>query len=128
MNFQTPPPIIFVYVDVDDTLVREMGGKRIPIVSVIRHVRELHAEGAVLYCWSAGGAEYAQKSAQEFGVADCFTAFLPKPNILIDDQSPTEWPRCVLVHPANCSGRSLRDYIVTLSGEPPHKSLGLHHE
>ena len=99
-----------MFVDVDDTLVRSMGGKRIPIPSVIQHVRDLHAQGAILYCWRAGGAEYARVSAEEFGVADYFTAFLPKPNVLIDDQSAMEWPRSIAVHPSSCVGHSLDDY------------------
>jgi len=57
-----------------------------------------------------GGAEYARSSAEEFSVADCFTAFLPKPNVFIDDQSATEWPRSISVHPSSCAGRSLDDY------------------
>lgn len=104
-----------VFVDVDDTLVRSVGSKRIPMPSVIQHVRDLHSQGAVLYCWSAGGAEYARRSAEEFGLADCFTAFLPKPNVFIDDQSATEWPRSVLIHPSSCSGCTLDDYRGQLS-------------
>ena len=110
MNLSTPASPIHVFVDVDDTMVRSTGGKRIPIPSVIQHIRELCAQGAVLYCWSAGGAEYARSSAEEFGVADCFTAFLPKPNVFIDDQNATEWPRSISVHPSSCVGRSLDDY------------------
>lgn len=106
------PLSLHVFVDVDDTLVRSVGSKRIPIPSVIQHVRDLHAQGAVLFCWSAGGADYAQQSAEEFGIAGCFRAFLPKPNVMIDDQSAVEWPRCTLVHPSNCGGRSLHDYKV----------------
>ncbi len=64
------PAIIFV--DVDDTFVRSMGTKRIPMPNVLRHIRELKKQGATLYCWSSGGGEYAKASAQEFGVADCF--------------------------------------------------------
>lgn len=110
MNTSTSASPIYVYVDVDDTLVRSAGSKRIPMPSVIQHVRELHTQGAVLYCWSAGGAEYARRSAEEFGLAECFTAFLPKPNVFIDDQSAAEWPCSVVVHPSSCSGRSLDDY------------------
>jgi hypothetical protein len=110
MNDSPPPAPIHVFVDVDDTLVRSAGTKRIPMPSVIQHVRELHAQGAVLYCWSAGGAEHARRSAAEFALADCFTAFLPKPNVFLDDQNAAEWPRSLLVHPSNCSGRSLDDY------------------
>ena len=106
---------INVFVDVDDTLVRTIGNKRIPIPSVIQHVRELHAQGAILYCWSAGGEEYAKCSADELGIAKYFTAFLPKPNVFIDDQNSAAWPRSILVHPSNCSNRSLADYRSQLS-------------
>ena len=68
MSSQSQSPI-HVYVDVDDTLVRSVGTKRIAIPSVIQHVRDLHASGAILYCWSAGGADYARASAEEFGLA-----------------------------------------------------------
>ena len=102
--------VVNIFVDVDDTLVRSAGSKRIPIPSVIQHVRDLHAQGAVLYCWSAGGTEYAQRSAEEMGIAECFSAFLPKPNVFIDDQDVINWPRNILVHPSSCSGRSLDYY------------------
>jgi hypothetical protein len=94
---QKPRPTVFV--DVDDTLVRSVGARRIPIPSVVQRVRELHASGAVLYCWSSGGANYARDSASELGMADLFTAFLPKPDIMIDDQAPAEWRYCTLVRP-----------------------------
>lgn len=74
-----------VYVDVDDTLVRSVGVKRIPIPAVIRRVRALHQEGAEIYCWSSGGAEYAREVAEHLGISGCFRAFLPKPDLLLDD-------------------------------------------
>lgn len=80
-----------VYFDVDDTLVRSVGSKRIPMPRVVERVRKLHEEGALLYLWSSGGAEYARQSALELGIADCFVAFLPKPNLIIDDQVPSDW-------------------------------------
>jgi hypothetical protein len=93
---------LVVYVDVDDTIVRSVGSKRIPIPAVIEHVRQLKLQGAVLYCWSAGGADYARSSALEFGINDCFEAFLPKPNIMIDDQEVTGWPNFNHIHPLSC--------------------------
>ncbi|HXI71638.1 MAG TPA: DUF705 domain-containing protein [Verrucomicrobiae bacterium] len=105
---------LYVYVDIDDTIVRSVGAKRIPMPSVIQHVRNLKNQGAVLFCWSSGGAEYAKKSAQEFGIADCFEAFLPKPNIMLDDQEIASWKRYVCVHPSNCSDKTLEDYRANL--------------
>jgi len=79
-----------VYVDIDDTLVRSVGTKRIPISSTIQHVKDLADQGAELFCWSSGGAEYARASAEEAGIASCFSAFLPKPQVFLDDQAPAE--------------------------------------
>jgi hypothetical protein len=91
--------------DVDDTLVRSAGSKRIPILVVIQHVAELHRDGALLYCWSSGGADYARQSAEEFGIAHYFTAFLPKPHVIIDDQLVVEWPQFLHVHPSSTRTR-----------------------
>ena len=84
-------PNIVVYVDVDDTLVRTAGTKRIPIPETIARVRSLHKSGAVLYLWSSGGAEYARNTAAELRLSDCFTGFLPKPTAIIDDQHFSSW-------------------------------------
>ena len=91
-----------IYVDVDDTFVRSYGTTRIPMPAVITTIRQLHAQGEALYCWSSGGADYARASAQEFGIADCFLAFLPKPDVLIDDQKIADWRRLRQVHPNEC--------------------------
>lgn len=103
MDHPSPPPLIG-YVDVDDTLVRSFGSKRVPLPAVVRKVRELHASGVQLYCWSSGGAEYAKASAFELGIGDCFIAFLPKPNFLIDDQPPSDWRSLICLHPNQASG------------------------
>ena len=88
-----------VYVDVDDTLVRSVGSKRIPMPSVVANVRKLHSEGVILYLWSSGGAEYARNSALELGIVECFVAFLPKPNVYIDDQAVEDWRTCWHIYP-----------------------------
>jgi cation transport ATPase len=83
-----------VYVDVDDTLVRWVGTKRIPIPRVVERVRSLHSEGAVIYLWSTGGADYAQSVASDLGIKECFAGFLPKPTLIIDDQAVQDWRDC----------------------------------
>ena len=99
------------YVDVDDTLVRTVGTTRIPIVSVIEHFRRLKAEGATLYLWSAGGADYCRETAAELGITDCFVAFLPKPRVMIDDQEVKDWVLCTTFHPTTCAGKGLEAYL-----------------
>jgi hypothetical protein len=99
-----------VYVDVDDTLVRSFGSKRIPMSAVVEHVRALHAAGFTLYCWSSGGADYCRASAQELGIEDCFVAFLPKPNFMIDDEAPSNWRHVRWLHPNEAASRAPEDY------------------
>ena len=77
--------------DVDDTLVRTVGSKRIPMPNTIRRVRELFTEGHTMYLWSSGGADYCRASAEELGISDCFVGFLPKPELFIDDQEFQDW-------------------------------------
>lgn len=93
-----PKPVIFV--DIDDTMVRSVGQKRIPMPAVIAEVKRLKAEGAALYLWSSGGAEYCKSTAAELGISECFEAFLPKPNVYIDDQPVHEWRFCKHLYPS----------------------------
>ena len=102
--------MVAVYVDVDDTLLRSAGSKRIPMTSTVERVRELHALGAELYLWSRGGAAYARDVARELGIEPCFRAFLPKPELLIDDEPVTSW-RAVAVHPNECVGESAAELL-----------------
>lgn len=99
-----------IYVDVDDTLVRTYGGKRIPIPATINHLKKLKEQGSDLYCWSSGGTDYAQLIASELNISHLFTAFLPKPNMLLDDLEFKDWKYLVEVHPLSCESNSLDDY------------------
>jgi len=101
---------ITIFVDVDDTFVRSYGTKRIPITATIEHLKALKKQGAQLYCWSSGGADYAKKSAEEFGLKDIFRAFLPKPQVIIDDQNINDWKRFIQVHPLSCPQKTLDHY------------------
>ena len=91
--------LLFVYVDVDDTLVEKVDGQERPKPAVVRHVCELHKQGALLYCWSTGGEDHARATAQKLGIEGCFAGFLHKPHIFIDDQSAEEWPAFFHVRP-----------------------------
>ncbi|WP_242112022.1 DUF705 domain-containing protein [Luteimonas aquatica] len=95
------PRVIFV--DVDDTLIRSFGTRRIPMPAMVERVRQLHRQGDMLYLWSSGGADYARMSAIELGIEQCFTAFLPKPEVYVDDQAVAEWRGCRHVLPGNAA-------------------------
>ncbi|PUB79806.1 MAG: hypothetical protein DBO99_03080 [gamma proteobacterium symbiont of Ctena orbiculata] len=101
---------LIIYVDVDETFVRNYGVKRIAMPNVIKHIQELKNQGAIIYCWSSGGSEYAKKSAIEFGIDDCFEGFLPKPEVSIDDLSFFKWRNLLEVHPNECDGKTIEYY------------------
>jgi hypothetical protein len=88
-----------VYVDVDDTLIRTFGTKRIPIARVIEYVRRQHANGACLHLWSRGGASYAREVAVELGIDGLFQSFLSKPDVVLDDQCAEVLAYCKFLHP-----------------------------
>lgn len=94
------PPVrkTVIFVDVDDTLVRSFGSKRIPITSAISYVRKLHKDGHLLYLWSSGGEEYCRATAAEFDISDCFVGYLPKPDVVVDDQHPADWRNLRWIH------------------------------
>ncbi len=102
-----------IYVDVDDTLVRSFGSKRIAIDSTIDSVKALAARGVRLFCWSSGGSEYARSVAVELGLESCFEAFLPKPDGLIDDVHVSQW-RLAQIHPTECRGRDVTELLQKL--------------
>jgi hypothetical protein len=106
---------LVVYVDIDDTLVRSFGSKRIPMTAMVQHVRDLHGAGVAVYAWSTAGADYARAAAAEVGLDGCFRAFLPKPHIIIDDQAPADWRRFIHVHPAEAPGNTPGDYATALT-------------
>jgi FMN phosphatase YigB (HAD superfamily) len=89
-----------IFVDVDDTLIRSVGTKRIPITAVLAEIKRLRTEGATLYLWSSGGAEYCRSTAVELGIEDYFEQFLPKPTAYIDDQPVHEWRLCRHLYPS----------------------------
>lgn len=106
------PPILFI--DVDDTLVRTAGAKRLPMTATVDLVRALHAQGAQLFLWSRGGAAYALATARELGLEPCFVAFLPKPDALLDDARIDTW-RMPELHPAECSGLTADEVLARLA-------------
>jgi hydroxymethylpyrimidine pyrophosphatase-like HAD family hydrolase len=89
-----------IFVDVDGTLVRSVGVKRIPMPGVIDQVRLLKEQGCILYLWSSGGAAYCEATAKELKITDCFVGYLPKPHVYIDDQPVNEWRFCRHLYPS----------------------------
>lgn len=85
------------------------------MTEMIKHVRDLFNAGVTLYAWSSGGGEYARATSVELGLEDCFQGFLPKPNVIIDDQSVAEWRRLIQIHPTTASTKTADDYAVALN-------------
>jgi hypothetical protein len=86
-----------VFVDVDLTLVDELGALRPGAADALRRLKD---HGCRLFLWTSGGAEYARTVAATYGLSDLFDAFLPKPDIVIDDMPDT----CVAPFAFDASG------------------------
>jgi hypothetical protein len=43
----------------------------------------------------------------ELGIAECFLSFLTKPQLMIDDQPPSEWSNLCCLHPNEVSSMSV---------------------
>ena len=104
-----------IFVDVDDTLIRTVGHKIIPITATIEHLKSLPKGEVELYCWSSGGAAYAQNIAQQLKIENLFTGFLPKPQVIIDDQEIGSWRYLRQIHPGNLPSDGLTTYETMLS-------------
>lgn len=96
------------YVDIDDTLIRSFGSKRIPISRMVEHVRYLAAQGCKIYLWSRAGDEYVRQTAIELELLDIVTACLSKPNIVIDDENLFE--KISYFHPNEAASKTISDY------------------
>ena len=105
-----PAPGTSIYLDVDDTLVRAAGAPRPPPEAMVERVRELARRGGELYLWSAAGAEHARATARQLGIEECFRAFLPKPQVIIDAQALEDW-NVSEIHPAACPAMRLEDIL-----------------
>jgi hypothetical protein len=100
-----PERVVTVFVDVDDTLVRSFGSKQVPMSGSVESVRRLAAAAnVVLYCWSSGGGDYARSVCERLGIDDLFAGFLPKPDLMIDDQPPSDWKGLLVLHPNEFDG------------------------
>jgi hypothetical protein len=84
---------LVVYVDVDDTLIRTSGSKRIPVSGVIESV------------------------AVGLGIAELFAGFLPKPQVLVDDRALAQWNRLIEIHPSECGRWNAEDYQRAVAGD-----------
>ena len=101
------PPALCIFVDVDGTLIRFQGAVPRPDGDLVLRVKQWKSEGALLYCWSSRGANYARRIAMQLRMEDCFAAFLCKPHVLVDDQSVNDWSCLVHLYPAQASNHSL---------------------
>lgn len=90
-----------IYIDVDDTLIRTVGTTQIPMPASAEYVRRMHDAGHDLYCWSRGGGDYARDVAESLEIAKCFIAFLPKPDICLDDRGDNLLDYCEIILPGN---------------------------
>src|SRR5262245_43402278 len=71
-----------IYVDVDLTVVDHLGQLLPQAIEGLLTLREADCK---LFLWSNNGAEYCRQIAERYEMTPLFEAFLPKPDIYIDD-------------------------------------------
>ena len=52
-----------------------------------------------LFLWSRAGDEAARRVAEHLGIDDLFEAFVPKPELLINDEPMADWGFCAHEYP-----------------------------
>jgi len=97
-----------IYIDVDGTLVRTVGDKNLPDDALVTRLREWRDQGALLYCWSSRGANYARSISKKLGIEACFVGFLTKPHVLVDDQGIERWAYFLELSPNLAASLSLQ--------------------
>jgi len=60
-----------------------------------------------LFLWSRGGAEYARQTAVLLGIDPSISAFLPKPDVIIDNVEVREWSHVSVMHPNRLQHREI---------------------
>ena len=77
---------VVIYVDVDLTLVDELQRLKPNAWEGLLTLREA---GCRLMLWSTNGGDYCRQIAERHEIAALFEAFLPKPDLYIDDMPAT---------------------------------------
>ena len=76
---------MIIYIDIDDTLIRTIGSKIIPIPDTVNFIKNCNTNKNEIYLWSRGGAQYCKNIAIKLLLDHKITGYLPKPNLIIDD-------------------------------------------
>jgi haloacid dehalogenase-like hydrolase len=85
-----------IFIDVDGTLLNSNEQIDPRAKEILRHmVLKLSAEypDSGLYLWSGAGGAYARKAAESCGVVSYFSGFAGKPDVIVDDNPSSVFPR-----------------------------------
>ncbi|HEY5233184.1 MAG TPA: HAD hydrolase family protein [Verrucomicrobiae bacterium] len=85
-----------IFIDVDGTLLNsneqiDPRAKEILRQTVLKLSAEYPDSG--LYLWSGAGGAYARKAAEDCGVVSFFSGFAGKPDVIVDDNPSSVFPR-----------------------------------
>ncbi len=89
-----------IFLDVDGTLLNSNEGVDPRAKEILRQLRrKIDAEypDSGLYLWSGAGGDYARSKAEEHGLAGFFSGFAGKPDIIIDDNPSSVFPRKTII-------------------------------
>jgi hypothetical protein len=98
-----------IYIDVDGTLLNSNEGVDPRAKEILRKIRLKLNEypDSGLYLWSGAGGDYARSKANEHGLAEFFSGFAGKPDVIIDDNPSSVSPRRTVLWRGDCQWQSL---------------------
>ncbi len=105
-----------IFIDVDGTLLNSNEGVDPRAQEILRQIRlKLNAEhpDSNLYLWSGAGGDYARSKAEEHGLAGFFSGFAGKPDVIIDDNPSSVFPRRTILWNGDSQWPSLMTSIFT---------------
>jgi hypothetical protein len=109
-----------IFVDVDLTLV---DAQQVILPGALDAMKVLYDAGCHLFLWSTGGCAYCRQIAERHGIAHLFEAFLPKPDIYIDDMPASIFNGLLFDASGDQEGGTLAERIVRDHVHPGERRL-----
>ena len=105
-----------IFIDVDGTLLNSNEGVDPRAKEILRQIRlKMNVEypDSGLYLWSGAGGDYARSKANEHGLAGFFSGFAGKPEVIIDDNPSSVFPKKTILWKGDSQWPRLMSLVFT---------------
>jgi len=111
-----------IYMDVDGTLINSNEGvdpRAKDVLEQIRRKLNVDHPDSGMFLWSGAGADYARSKAKDHGLTAYFDGFAGKPDIIIDDNPPSTFPRKAILWQGDNQWQNLTKSVFTTFSPSP---------